>query len=56
MLIEDIKSPCEDCVHESVCTIRHPEVAKELPEEERILRCEKLNKFSRHVEITRVNI
>lgn len=53
MVVEDIKVPCEDCVHESKCTLRHPELATELQPEEVIHYCEKLDKHSKYVDTTR---
>lgn len=50
MIVEELESPCNTCVHEPYCSIKHPEL--DIPEDEKIGYCEKLNKFSRHINQT----
>ena len=51
MIIEEVKSPCEDCFHSPSCFIKNPSTAQPLGSDVVGLRhCEKLQKYNSFIE------
>ena len=51
MNIEEVKEPCEECVHRDRCSIRNPELKDSSTHP---IRCEKLDKHSAYISTTRI--